>query len=176
MALGGMDGGGGRGRPVDAEINMVPMIDLLVCCITFLILTAVWSTWARLAANANVPGPTTCAECKAEEPRRLHVEARGDDAFHVVWRRGNAVERTFDVPRQAVEIGNGRARATTYPALAEALTRDWAGSPGEARQLEAVVHVDHRAPFREMAGIMDAILKTRGPGAAPAFRVTLAQN
>ena len=29
-------------KPVDAELNLVPFIDLLVCCICFLLITAVW--------------------------------------------------------------------------------------------------------------------------------------
>jgi biopolymer transport protein ExbD len=32
---------GGK-RPLDAELNLVPFIDLLVCCICFLLITAVW--------------------------------------------------------------------------------------------------------------------------------------
>ena len=35
-------GGGGGKKAVDSNINMVPMIDLLVSCIAFLLMTAVW--------------------------------------------------------------------------------------------------------------------------------------
>jgi len=34
-------GGKGGRRSVDSEINMIPMIDLLVCAIAFLLITAV---------------------------------------------------------------------------------------------------------------------------------------
>ena len=33
----------GRRRPLDASLNLVPFIDLLSCCIAFLLITAVWS-------------------------------------------------------------------------------------------------------------------------------------
>lgn len=37
------DGSSGRRRSLDAEINLVPFIDLLSMCICFLLMTAVWS-------------------------------------------------------------------------------------------------------------------------------------
>jgi biopolymer transport protein TolR len=43
-------GGGGRRKKkaLDATINVVPAIDLLSCCITFLLYTAVWTQISRL--------------------------------------------------------------------------------------------------------------------------------
>ena len=40
--------GKGVFRRCDHEVNMVPMIDLMVCCISFLLITAVWSHMARV--------------------------------------------------------------------------------------------------------------------------------
>lgn len=39
---GGPSFGGGRRKTLDAELNLVPFIDLLSMCISFLLLTAVW--------------------------------------------------------------------------------------------------------------------------------------
>jgi biopolymer transport protein ExbD len=46
-----VEGGGGKGRrkPVDAELLLVPYIDLLTCMVAFLLITAVWSQLARLS-------------------------------------------------------------------------------------------------------------------------------
>jgi len=44
-------GGGGGKKAVDANINMVPMIDLLVSCIAFLLMTAVWIQTGSLQAS-----------------------------------------------------------------------------------------------------------------------------
>ena len=44
-------GGGGGKKSVDAQINMVPMIDLLVSCIAFLLMTAVWIQTGSLQAS-----------------------------------------------------------------------------------------------------------------------------
>ncbi|HET9597979.1 MAG TPA: biopolymer transporter ExbD [Anaeromyxobacteraceae bacterium] len=45
-------GGGGKRkkRALDATINVVPAIDLLSCCISFLLFTAVWTQISRLQA------------------------------------------------------------------------------------------------------------------------------
>ena len=44
------EGGGGRRarRSLDATLNVVPAIDLLACCISFLLFTAVWTQVSRL--------------------------------------------------------------------------------------------------------------------------------
>ncbi len=65
--------GGGRGRKkkaLDAIINVVPAIDLLSCCISFLLFTAVWTQISRLQAQsmgAGGPPPT------AEQQKQLQV-------------------------------------------------------------------------------------------------------
>jgi biopolymer transport protein ExbD len=38
-------------RALDAALNLVPFIDLLSCCIAFLLITAVWSQSAQLPAR-----------------------------------------------------------------------------------------------------------------------------
>lgn len=71
-----VDSGGGGRRSLDTEINMVPMIDLLMCLICFLLITAVWSTMARINADAQVPGPPkpdTPVDEQKDPPPMLHV-------------------------------------------------------------------------------------------------------
>jgi biopolymer transport protein ExbD len=43
-------------KPLDAELNLVPFIDLLSCCIAFLLITAVWTQIAGLQV-ASSGGP-----------------------------------------------------------------------------------------------------------------------
>ena len=49
MAVSIDGGGGGRKKPLNAELNLVPYIDLLTCMVAFLLITAVWSQLARLS-------------------------------------------------------------------------------------------------------------------------------
>ena len=80
-------GGRARRKSLDSEINMIPMIDLLMVTISFLLITAVWSHMSRLDADAQVPGHD--GEPKKVEPeKRLHVEMRAPDRFVLAWKQG----------------------------------------------------------------------------------------
>jgi len=66
-------GGGGKKRKksLDAVINVVPAIDLLSCCIAFLLFTAVWTQISRLQVQqfgAGAPEPPA-----AEQQKQLLV-------------------------------------------------------------------------------------------------------
>ena len=51
-------GGGGGKKSVDSEIPLVPFIDLLLCCVMFLLVTAVWNKLASMEAAApQMPSP-----------------------------------------------------------------------------------------------------------------------
>jgi len=68
---------GGR-RPLDTEINLIPMIDLLIVSITFLLLTAVWTQLSRLAVTQQMPGPPDIqAPSPVKTPPTLRVTEQG---------------------------------------------------------------------------------------------------
>lgn len=52
-------GGKKKRRALDATINVVPAIDLLSCCISFLLFTAVWTQIGRLQAAPSGSGDPT---------------------------------------------------------------------------------------------------------------------
>jgi biopolymer transport protein TolR len=51
-------GKGGK-KALDAELNLVPFIDLLSCCISFLLITAVWTQIAGLQVASSGGPPET---------------------------------------------------------------------------------------------------------------------
>ena len=59
--MAGISAGGGHGgkKSVDHSIPLVPFIDLLLCCIMFLLVTAVWNQLASHDAVQEVPGQRT---------------------------------------------------------------------------------------------------------------------
>lgn len=59
MANISVGGGHGGKKPVDSDIPLVPFIDLLLCCVMFLLVTAVWNQLARLDANQAAPSDQT---------------------------------------------------------------------------------------------------------------------
>ena len=66
-----IDSGGGHGgkKTVDQEIPLVPFIDLLLCCVMFLLVTAVWNQLARIEANQNVPSTSAPSDEPPPEDR-----------------------------------------------------------------------------------------------------------
>jgi len=59
-------GKGGK-KAVDAYINLVPFIDLLSCCISFLLITAVWTQLARMDVQQKSPGVQGAVDEKPPE-------------------------------------------------------------------------------------------------------------
>lgn len=79
--MGGISVGGGHGgkKAVDSEIPLVPFIDLLLCCVMFLLVTAVWNQLARIDANQQQPGQQAPDQPPPEEKIKvvLHVKQSG---------------------------------------------------------------------------------------------------
>lgn len=182
MSTMNLPGGGGSGRrSVDAELMLVPMIDLLVCCITFLLLTATWSQMKRLPAEAQLAGGRD--GCGDHEPSpHLSVEMRAGEPFHLVWRQGRALLSEATVPRAPVMVQLHGRELVTYPGLAAALQREWdAGGThrdADRRRDVAIVHAPDRERFGELTAVMDAVsgVSRGGTGSAPAFDVVLAND
>jgi biopolymer transport protein ExbD len=178
--VGGSDGG--RRRSVSIEINMVPMIDLLMVTISFLLITAVWAHMSRLDANANVPHECAGADCnKPDEPQKtLHVDMKDPTRFTLSWRRGNEALDRFDVPRTRV--------ADRYPELAAKIGETWKTSgdhraPDDHAHDRAVLHADDAASYADLVAVMDAIRAVDRPEnegsrilRAPAFDLVFSMN
>lgn len=158
---------GGR-RSVDGEINMIPMIDLLVCCISFLLITAVWSHLSRLHADAQVPGSAEGIISPQSPEKVLHVEMRQEDAFRLSWRQGHTVISAISLPRHAVEVGEGNASTIRYPDLAAKMVEEWRASgshrdPNDRERDQVILYTGDRATFKEMIAVMDAIAMPKRP-------------
>jgi biopolymer transport protein ExbD len=104
MGGGGMPEEGGHGKKkkksLDAVINVVPAIDLLSCCISFLLFTAVWTQISRLQVQqlgTGAPEPTV-----TDPQKSLMVTlAMGERGFNLATSSGVS----FDIPT----LGRGTA-------------------------------------------------------------------
>ncbi len=169
MAGAVVDGGpsGGR-RSLDSEINMIPMIDLLMVTITFLLITAVWSHMARLAADAKVPGDRTQPPCEGDcaPHKALHVDMRSPDRFVLSWKDGATVVSSLDVPR---------ASKHGYGELTAAVERQWEDSGAHKAASDratdrAVLHTADDTRYEDLIGAMDAIYAVKRPVEGPGAR------
>jgi biopolymer transport protein ExbD len=86
-------GGGGHGgkKNLDSEIPLVPFIDLLLCCVMFLLVTAVWNRLARLDANQQVPGQASADQPPPEETIKLYLQVTAS-GFTIASTAGERIE------------------------------------------------------------------------------------
>lgn len=160
MAGVNVGGGGGKGRrTLDSEINMIPMIDLLMVTISFLLITAVWVHSQRLVADAQVPGSSVTPPCEGDckEDAKLHVETSDPSKFVLAWKQGRTVIRSVDVPRE-----NKKTGMIAYPNLAAKVSDEWKNSgvhheASDTRFDRAVVHAANDMPYSELIAVMDAV-------------------
>lgn len=92
--MGGIAVGGGHGgkKNVDSEIPLVPFIDLLLCCVMFLLVTAVWNRLARLDANQQVPGQAAqMDQPPPEETIKLYLQVT-QAGFTIASTAGERIE------------------------------------------------------------------------------------
>jgi len=171
MASVSVEGGGGRKRSLDSEINMVPMIDLLMVTVSFLLITAVWTHMSRLEGTTQVPGDPDPATPRAEVGR-LHLDVRGgEQPFHLSFHKGAAVTDGIDVPRDAVRVREGQTEVTRYPGLSatlEELSRSHAADLSSADSRVVVMHTDDELRFGDLVAVMDAVAAVKDPNARPA--------
>ncbi len=169
-------------RDTNREVPMIPFIDFMLCLVSFLLITAVWSQSARIEADAQVPriseGPTPPPE------KRLHVSIK-DQRFELTWKQGETVLSSTSVPRKAVTVAPGVVR---YPELAAELGRQWQAhgahqAATDQKNDTAVLHTGNTEAFGELAAVIDAV---HGPDRelslggtrqrVPAFSVSFAAN
>jgi biopolymer transport protein ExbD len=191
--MGGVDvGGGGKGKrkSLDSEINMIPMIDLLMVTISFLLITAVWTHMARINADAQVPGPPRpdVEQEKTEPEKQLHLEMRAEDKFVLVWKQGSTTVDSIDVPRKDDISMQGSVEVVRYPDLAAKIESEWKAkgqhsNPTDRKLDQAILHTDNKTEFKYIIGVIDAVYQTHreiqnGPKTEklPAFNITFAVN
>jgi len=187
--MAGISVGGGHGgrRALNQEIPLIPFIDFLLCLVSFLLITAVWTQMSRINADARVPGPPD-PDKELEDPKKdktLHVEMRGDSEFELVWKEGNTVIDTINVTRKQVTLGN---TDFSYPDLGAEIIKQWGitGShrdPSDLKRDQAVLHTDNTTKFEDIIAVIDAIYSPQRPlriggneKQIPAFNVTFSVN
>lgn len=145
MATISTGGGEGGKRAVDHEVPLIPFIDLLLCCIMFLLVTAVWNKLSAVDANLEPNGPTQDPGVLPpdEPPAMLRVAA---DGYRIAGSGGD-------------EIRIARADEATYDiaALREHLRARRGIDPNERAM---IVTADDGVAYAELVSAMDALAGT----------------
>jgi biopolymer transport protein ExbD len=174
---------GGR-RPLDSEINMIPMIDFLMVTVSFLLITAVWSQMKQVEVSAQVPGQVGDAPEQAESV--LHVRAEESGAIRLEWKGPDGVKWSRTLARNVQTAAHRSRTVSSFIGLSEAVTEEYAqhgvhALPTDPKRDRAIIHTPATMPYGELVAIMDAIntpkrLTVRGKPDLPAFQLVLATD
>ncbi|HET7755156.1 MAG TPA: biopolymer transporter ExbD [Anaeromyxobacteraceae bacterium] len=135
---------GGRGkrrRSLDASINVVPAIDLLSCCISFLLFTAVWTQISRLQVAQYGNGVPAVAQ-KASVTLTIRVTHTG----HVVETSAGG---TFPMP----VLSGGDAPRYDFAQLATKLQELRTQYPDQS---QVTVAADDNVVYADLVRTVDA--------------------
>lgn len=143
----GGEGHGGK-KSVDSEIPLVPFIDLLLCCIMFLLVTAVWNQLASVNAQMNAGGDPVHGidEPPPPIPMQIHVTPTG----YTIG--SDAGDRT--------EIGLASDQSYDLAALHEHLQTRHGMAPGEST---VVLSADDGVDYADLIAVMDACVANHFP-------------
>jgi biopolymer transport protein ExbD len=89
-------GGSGGKRQTDFELNLVPFIDLMSTCISFLLITAVWTQVSMIQIGSSIYGKKT-ATGEVEQPKKEQINLKVDvtHSGYIV----NLGTKAFAIPR-----------------------------------------------------------------------------
>jgi biopolymer transport protein ExbD len=146
-------------KSVDQEVSMVPFIDLLIVTISFLLVTAVWTSMARVPAAPQVTGEH--GKLHEEEHASLRVKVTADGRASLQWQKGTKVD---DV--ETVAVGE----------LAGAMQRAWIAGPAREPGTSAILAVPANMPMGELTSVMDSIHSAKLPDGRSAFAITLSTS
>ncbi len=142
------EGGGGRRRrrALDATVNVVPAIDLLSCCISFLLFTAVWTQVSRLQVAPIGNGPPAEVQPTKAVTVTLTIGERG-------YVLATSAGGQFEIP-VAGRAADGALRYD-YRSLTERLKKIKADFPDQAA---VTVAADDAVAYADLVHTIDACL------------------
>lgn len=129
-------GHGGK-RALDLEIPLIPFIDLLLCCVMFLLVTAVWNQLSSMQASMTAPESASIIE---DSPVPSMVVLLESSRFVVSSGVGDRIE--IDFPEGAPD----------HESLRDHLATRRASSTGEI-----IVSADDDIAFESVIATMDTV-------------------
>jgi len=141
-------GGKGGKRPLDAELNLVPFIDLLVCCICFLLITAVWSQMARIKATQTGPSSSITDPDKVPPELEVNLSIRVGEAGYMLV----AGEEKVEIPKTGEEYDRKTLREELKRLKSEYSDKE-----------DISVELENSIPYLNMIETMDVAIQEDFP-------------
>jgi biopolymer transport protein ExbD len=140
-------GKGGK-KPLDAAINLVPFIDLLSCCISFLLITAVWTQLARMDVSQKGQGAAGATDEKPPEPTVTLTLFVNTDGYQFAKSTGE----TTDIPNKGDDYD--------YSKLADVLKDAKTAYPDKN---DIQVKADDKVIYNKIIHTMDIMVSAKFP-------------
>jgi biopolymer transport protein TolR len=140
-------GKGGK-KPLDATLNLVPFIDLLSCCISFLLITAVWTQLARMDVTQKGQGAAGAQDEKPPEPTVTLTLFVNKDGYTFAKSTGEST----DIPKKGEEYD--------YARLADVLKDAKTAYPDKN---DVQVKADDDVIYNNIVHTMDVVLSAKFP-------------
>lgn len=137
-------GGGGKGRrQVNADLNLVPFIDLLSVCILFLLMTVVWVEISKMGAFSQAGGETIVQHSDRSTLR----QAREDRDVEVL------------ITKQGVRIEQDGRALGTYADIREAAMKidEVAKTFETPQEIKVSLRADDNVIYEDVILILDAL-------------------
>ncbi len=139
--MGGGGGGGGNDkRSVNAELNLVPYIDLLSTLICFLLITAVWQQISALTTNGSNPSSSDSAA--PPDPNKVDL---GVSIFL------DRIEATAGKNIQAIPNVGGQPNFDRLIQILSEWKKQW------PTRNDVTLHSDSQAPYKHLIKAMDTL-------------------
>jgi biopolymer transport protein ExbD len=139
-------GGKGGKKSVNADLNLVPYIDLLTCLVSFLLITAVWTQLARLSVQQKGQGQAG-EQDQPPKPELKIVVVVNDEGFNLV-----ANQDQQPIPKKGTEYD--------YSKLGEELKKLKDAHPDKT---DIQVASEEKIKFDILVRTMDAAMTQRFP-------------
>lgn len=150
-----MAGGGGGGndkRSANAEINLVPYIDLLSTLICFLLITAVWQQVSVISTNSTTTPPS-------------------EDSFNPNPIDPNKVDLSLKIFENRLELTAGKDVKTVSSSIGQidkksvrSILKDWKKQYPD--KLDITINSDSQVPYKLLIQTMDVLIEENYIGLA----------
>jgi len=144
-----VDDSGGNGRSANADVNIVPFIDLMSVLVIFLLISAVWTQVSMIQIGSSIYGKKSTAEDqppppRAEIPFRLDITATGHNVL--IGRQTVAVPKLGDQYDLKKLVSELKRIKEIYP-----------------EKLDAVITMSDDLAYLHLVSGMDALLESGFP-------------
>jgi biopolymer transport protein TolR len=135
-------GGGGK-RNVNAELNLVPYIDLLSTLICFLLITAVWQQIDALSTNAQAPSEQSASP---PDPNRVDLSI----TLYI-----DRIEAAAGPQKTSITHVGGNPDYNTLLRVLDQWKGRWPS------RNDVILHSDGLAPYKNLIGVMDILTEAK---------------